>query len=350
MGHSTIRHGSFDDPPWVIRRSAMGHSTLESTRTAAHREDMDRRNATAPAHVLCVGSVSLDHVYSLTSPLVRSRKNVAESYLDIGGGVAANAAVTVTRLGCRATLLGCVGTGPVGDLVVDELRSERIDVHLIRRLEDAATAESVVLVEPGGERTIVGHAPAVAHEHSPRLSCTDFDGVLVDARWPDATRAALELAAARGLPGVVDVDRLPFDTALRHDVFRLASHLVFSRSALEALTGVSDPACALHHARHLTSAHLSVTCGADGVLWLHGREVRRLPAFDIDVVDTTGAGDVFHGAFTVGLAEHMSEEHALRFAAGAAALKCSRPGARMGIPTRHDVTEFLASRPQYWCV
>jgi sulfofructose kinase len=311
------------------------------------------RDTTAPrssAHVLCVGSVSLDHVYALDSPLVRGRKCLARSRVDIGGGVAANAAVTVARLGCRATLLGCVGTDAVGDLVLDELGRERIDIHLIRRLDHQDTAESVVIIEPNGERTIVGTAPVLASERSARIPCAGFDSVLVDARWPDATRAALELAAASRIPAVVDVDRLPADAALREDMFRLASHLVFSATALEALTDVRDSACALHQARRLTTAHLSVTCGSAGVLWLHGREVRRLPAFDVDVVDTTGAGDVFHGAFAVGLSERMSDERALHFASGAAALKCSRPGARAGIPTRSEVVQFLDERPQYWYV
>lgn len=260
--------------------------------------------------------------------------------------MAANAAVTVSRLGGSATIIGCVGTDQQGLLVLDELRTERVDIHHVRRLHGMPTPESVVISEAGGERTIVGYTPDdISARAAPGLPQGKVDAVLVDARWPDASRAALSLARRINVPGVVDVDRLPVDAARRAILFAQASHLVFSEHALAAATDDADTECGLRRMRTLTNAHLSVTCGDRGVTWLDDDEVRHLDAFDVDVIDTTAAGDVFHGGFTLALAEGSCESAAFRLASAAAAITCSRPDARAGIPSRHEVCEFLSDRP-----
>ena len=93
--------------------------------------------------------------------------------------------------------------------------------------------------------------------------------------------------------------------------------------------------------RDRTDAFLAVTTGAGGVWWLDGSEIRNQPAFPVEVVDTVGAGDVFHGALALALAERQPEPAALRFASAAAALKCARPGGRAGTPARSEVEELL---------
>ena len=90
---------------------------------------------------------------------------------------------------------------------------------------------------------------------------------------------------------------------------------------------------------------MAATDGAHGTFWLDGTEVRHVPAFDVEVVDTLGAGDVFHGAFAAGLMEGATPEAALRFASAAAAIKCTRRGGRAGIPDREEVVGFLAAPP-----
>ncbi len=306
---------------------------------------MVRRFAARPRNaprILCAGSITHDHVYTIPEVLAVGAKHRATSRLVIGGGVAANAAVAISRLGGRATLLGAVGTDLVGDIVLDELRAERVDVGDIRRLAATATPESVIIVQPDGSRTIVAHASIdLSCLEDPQLPTGELSAVLVDARWPDATRVALEHARRSGIPGVVDVDRLPTDSML----LEAASHLVFSESAMTELIGSDDLQAGLRTVANDTHARVSVTSGERGVTWMDGDELRHLDGFRVDAVDTTGAGDVFHGAFTLALAEDMSEFDAFRFASATAALKCSRPGARAGIPDRGEVDEFLRSHP-----
>lgn len=282
--------------------------------------------------VLCVGQATIDHVLRLDAPIVTGHKHRALDRDTVGGGVAANAAVAVARLGGRAVLVSRVGDDAEGEAVLAGLRADGVDVSAVECVHGASTPVSAVLVDVAGDRTIVNHTPddLLAGEPPP---LPRFDAVLVDGRWAEASAVALRLARERGVAGVVDADR-PVD---EHRLIDLASHVVFGEDALASTTGSVDPADALPIVAGRTAAMVAVTVGAEGVVWLDDGVLRRLPAFAVTPVDTTGAGDTFHGAFALALAEGADEESALRFASAAAAVKCTRPGARHGIPTRPDV-------------
>ena len=298
------------------------------------------------ASVLCVGQATLDHVLTVAGEIVVGRKHAAQRHDVVGGGLAANAAVAVARLGGATTLAGVIGDDETGDIVLAGLRAERVDVRLVQRARGAATPWSAVIVSAGGTRTIVNHNPSELLARP----CADLDGVacdavLVDGRWPAGSTAALSLARRRGIPGVVDVDRSTVDAAVIADCLELASHLIFSEDALRDLAGTASAADGLRRVSRDTGAHVSVTLGSRGVAWLDGDEIRSLDAFVVDAVDTTGAGDVFHGAAALALAEGADEARAFAFASAAAALKCTRPGARAGIPSRPEVDDLLDRTP-----
>jgi sulfofructose kinase len=168
--------------------------------------------------------------------------------------------------------------------------------------------------------------------------------VLVDCRWPAGALRALEAARARGIPAVVDVDR-PVDADPGTETGRIldtATHLVYSRDALLGTMHEDQLSTALVAAAERSPAWIAVTDGEHGVSWLAGGEIRHEPAFPVRAVDTLGAGDVFHGAFALALAEGQPEGDAVRFAAAAAAAKCAQIGGRAGIPDRATVDEMLA--------
>ncbi len=170
------------------------------------------------------------------------------------------------------------------------------------------------------------------------------DAVLADMRWPMGAAVALAEARSAGVPGIVD-----FDTNTATDagsVLTAASHVVFSSAGLAGLTGTEDIVTGLRRAAEQSDAWLAVTKGAAGVTWLDGDDVRHRPAFAVDAVDTLGAGDVFHGAFALALAEERSVEDAVQWSAAAAAVKCTRFGGRAGIPSRRDVVAFLNERTE----
>ena len=107
------------------------------------------------------------------------------------------------------------------------------------------------------------------------------------------------------------------------------------------MTGTDDPAEGLARAAGMTDAWLAVTAGEKGCYWRGDTSLCHMPAFQVTVRDTLGAGDVFHGALALALAEGQAAAAALRFASAAAALKCTRLGGRAGIPTRSEVDTLL---------
>jgi sulfofructose kinase len=300
------------------------------------------RAVTGAASVLCVGQATLDHVLTVGGEIVVGRKHVAQRHDVVGGGLAANAAVAVARLGGSASLVSVVGDDETGDSVLAGLRAEHVDVRLVQQVAGVATPFSAVIVSADGARTIVNHSPTeLLARPCPDLQGAVCDAVVVDGRWSSGTAAALSLARHRRIPGVVDVDRSTVDATVIATCLDLASHLVFSEDALRELTGTSSPTDGLRRISRDTGAHVSVTLGARGVVWIDGDDVRSLAAFDVDAVDTTGAGDVFHGAATLALAEGAGEARAFAFASAAAALKCTRFGARAGVPNRQEVDDLL---------
>jgi sulfofructose kinase len=299
------------------------------------------------SRVTCVGIATLDLVFRVDTYPTEPGKYRAHGRDEVGGGVAANAAVTVAALGGEAAFIGCVGDDPTGDRIVTGLVGAGVDVAAVRRAGGAASPLSAVLIDAAGERLIVNHA-------DPDLfsACRAVDGhelagtgaVLTDMRWPGGAVPALSEARARGLPAIVDCDHDPA-VGRGTEILAAATHVIFSLPTLMAFTGGADAEEALRRAAEQTDAWVAATAGDEGVYWLDDGSVRHLSAFVVEVVDTLGAGDVFHGAFALAVVEGQSLESALRFAAGAAAVKCTRVGGRAGIPNRRDVAAFLELNP-----
>jgi sugar/nucleoside kinase (ribokinase family) len=173
----------------------------------------------------------------------------------------------------------------------------------------------------------------------PAALVANADAVIADNRFPEFVREVCSAALARGIPTVLDADEPRRDSNV---LLTLVSHVIFSAEGLRATAGTDHLGRALLDISKQTTAFVAVTDGANDVLWLDDGELRQIPAFKVDVVDTLGAGDTFHGAFTLMLAEGMSERPAMRFSAAAAALKCTRYGGILGAPTRQEVEAFLA--------
>lgn len=296
--------------------------------------------------VTCVGLAVLDLVFGVEARPDRGRKTFADSMTVIGGGPAANAAVAVARLDADARFVGRLGDDVVGDLIVDDFTTWGVDASRVRRIPSIPSPVSSIVVEADGERTIVNHS-------DPRLFAPDdiivaedligSDAVLGDLLWPTGAISAMQAARAAGIPAVLDFDEAqdgPVDVVLT-----APTHIIFSAPALASVTGRSDPGTGLEIIRTMTDSWIAVTLGSAGVLWLDEVDaLRTTPAFDVDAIDTLGAGDVFHGAFALGLAEQRPIEEVIRRASAVAALKCTHFGGRSGIPCTEEVDAFLDSR------
>ena len=298
---------------------------------------------TRPSPVIaCTGIAVLDHVFTTSAFPKGAGKHFASGYLEVGGGPAATAAVAVARLGGTALFWGRVGDDATGARILAELGEWGVDVWNARLCPDARSPTSAVVVDDTGERMIVAFADAELDPSPDWLPIDKIDGldaVMVDSRWPQGAEAVLSAARAHTLPGILDADATPDNAAKA--LLPLASHVAFSTAGLAQTTGTDDPDEGLARAADMTDAWLAVTAGEEGCYWLEGGKLAHIPAFPVTVRDTLGAGDVFHGALALALAEGRPAEDALRFASAAAALKCTRLGGRAGIPGRAEVDTLL---------
>jgi sulfofructose kinase len=289
---------------------------------------------------LCVGQATIDLVFSLERHPGPDEKTVARGLQWHGGGPAANAAVAAVRLGGRAGFAGFLGRGPLGDLLHRELRSEGVDLSLASRGE-GKNAISAILVKPDGRRTVVNYRAGES-----RLAQGAIDlapplprVLLLDGLEPEISPSLARQARERGIPVVLDAGSVHAGTrALADRVDVLACSAAFARE----YTGAPDAAEALPVLAALAPA-VVITLGSRGALWQREGIRGQTPAFPVSAVDTTGAGDAFHGALALALAEQMGWEEALRFASAAGALTCTRLGARTALPTREAVQRLLRS-------
>jgi sugar/nucleoside kinase (ribokinase family) len=293
--------------------------------------------------ILCAGIIVLDEVFRVERFPGPGEKAHAHGVFTVNGGCAANAAVAVARLGGRAALAGPLGTDSNGDQVLAALAREHVDCSGCQRLPGVLTALSAIFIDAHGERMIATHRDdrlAAAAPNDPAALVNAVDAVLVDNRFPEFVRPICVAARARDRLVVLDADR---PTEITDDLFRIATHVVFSSECLRATTGVDDLGEALARIAADTSSFLAVTDGERDVLWRDGATLRRTPVFPVQAVDTLAAGDVFHGAFTLALAEGREVADAIRFAAAAAGLKCARLGGSAAAPWRREVDALLAS-------
>jgi sulfofructose kinase len=299
----------------------------------------------APA-ILCAGTIVLDEVFRVERFPPPDGKKLAQGFFEVHGGCAANAAIAIARLGGRAVLAGPIG-GPAGadangDRVLTALAREHVDCTGCRRVAGVSTGISAIFIDAAGDRMIVTHRDerlaAVAPADAAHLVAS-ADAVIADNSLPEFVRPICMAARARGLAVVLDADRA---TEVSDDLFRVASHVVFSSECLRLTTGLDDLAAGLERIAAMTQSVLAVTNGAHDVLWRRDRTLRRSPVFPVNAVDTLGAGDVFHGAFALALAEGRNLPAAIRFAAAAAGLKCTRLGGSAAAPYRGEVEALLA--------
>jgi len=295
--------------------------------------------------VLCVGHAVQDFVFTVPVLPDRGAKYRATRFESVGGGPAATAAVAVSRLGGHAFLAARVGDDDAAGMIVAELAGYGVDCTHVRRCPGSRSSVSAVMVDARGERMIVNHLdPSLPVDPTwlPSAGSVGASAVLADTRWPEGALAAFVAARAAGLPAVLDADRPVLADGV---LLRAATHVAFSSDALADLTGIGDARLALAEVARGLQGWCCVTAGGDGVYSYEQGEMRHDPAFDVPVVDTLGAGDVWHGAFALALAEGSRETDAVRFASAAAALKVQRSGGRAGVPTRAELDAFLATRP-----
>jgi len=260
-------------------------------------------------------------------------KIVAEALQLAGGGPAANAAVCVTRLGGAAGFCGYLGHDLFGDKHLQEFETEAVVTSLIVRGKYPSPV-SQILAKPDGSRSVVnfkGDTPWLAED---AVSVTEPAKVLLfDGHEPLLSVSLCQWAKQQAIPTILDAGSLHRGTEiLASEVDFLVASEKFSRQ----FTGQDDLNEALQEMARIAGS-VVITLGEYGLIWSRSAESGSLPAFPVDVVDSTGAGDAFHGVFAYGIAQNMDWLDLLRYASAAGALACTMLGARPSLPHVTDV-------------
>ncbi|BAT57912.1 ribokinase [Variibacter gotjawalensis] len=295
--------------------------------------------------VLCAGIAVFDHVYQMDAFPPPGSKTRAKNYVAVSGGCAGNAAIALARLGGIAALtapLGDPDADPVGQQILDYLATQDVDCSLSVRVKGATSPISAIIVDGAGERLIVNHRDerlSAARLADPAKLARETDAILADNRFAEFVLPLCHAAREANKPCVLDGDRPTEASSL---LLRACSHLVFAADGLRATAQCDDLGEALHRIARETDSFIAVTDNANGTYWLDDGKVRHMPTYRVNAIDTLGAGDTFHGAFVLALAEGHNEVDAISFSTAAAAIKCERFGGVLGAPHRQEVLDFLA--------
>jgi sugar/nucleoside kinase (ribokinase family) len=263
------------------------------------------------------------------------------------GGLTATALVAAARSGARCAFAGILGTDELTQFILDALAREGIDIkHVIRRPEVRPIHSTIIVDETHHTRSIffdlegsVGADPS-----SPPAEVIQSARVLfVDHYGIEGMIRAVDVAHAAGAAVVADLERSEWPGFA--ELIAQIDHLIVSRDFAARFTGAEHPDEAVERLWSPARRAVIVTCGEAGG-WFRGdpgpNQPQHYAAFPVQTVDTTGCGDVFHGAYAAALARGLSLPERIRFAAAAAAIKATRRGAQAGIPRRAETEAFLA--------
>ncbi len=294
--------------------------------------------------VVGLGQCSLDNLFIVDSfPAPDTKKEIID-WTTAGGGPVATALVGLSRLGISCSFHGIAGDDEAGKKIAESLLSEGIDVNgLLTRHRSYSQVAFIAIEKGSGKRTIFWKRPSadpLKPLELPRNFLDDSAFLLVDGLMAETSLYAVKKAKEKNIPVMLDAGRIREGMI---ELAHLSDYVVCSEEfARELANGIQfDPEKAVMSMKSFGSKAATITLGNKGSITLCGDEIFRMPAFDVDVVDTTGAGDVFHGGYIYGLLQKWNIKDVVRFASAFAALKCRKPGGRAGIPRLEDVEKFL---------
>ena len=311
-------------------------------RLAVKNQPMRRRQR---YDVLGLGCTAVDDILYVPEYPAADAKIEVRSRERHCGGLTATALVAAARLGARCAFAGTLGGDAESHFVLESLAREGIDTrHTVRRT-GAGPVRSVIIVDESRRTRNIFYETKNAFGADAKLPAKD---VILSARVllvdrfgiPGMIRAA-RLARSNGIPVVGDFESS--DLPRFGELLDLIDHLIISEAFARRITGTRSTAAALRKLWNERRSVIVATCGERGCWFVDGthREPLHHPAFRVQAVDTTGCGDVFHGAYAAALARGLPLVERLRMASGAAALKATKHGGQAGVPTEHALRRFL---------
>ena len=300
---------------------------------------------TAPPKVdlVGVGLNATDTLIGVPAFPERGSKTEYHSANILPGGQVATAVVACQHWGMSTRYVGILGDDSAGELHKQAFRQAGVESHIVT-VPGGASPQSLILVDGGAERTVLcrrDERVALKPEHLDRAWIENARALHVDGYDTEAAITAATWARAAGIPVIADLDEL---YPRIEDLLQQVDYLIVSRDIPGRLTGESDLEMALKLMQRRYPCRLAAaTLGQEGVLAWDGKQLRHAPAYAVSVVDTTGAGDIFHAGFIYGLLQGWPLKRQLDFGCAAAAMNCMHVGARGGIQSVAAIEHFMAA-------
>jgi sulfofructose kinase len=299
--------------------------------------------------ILGIGCVSVDDLlYVPGSYPVADTKTRVLSWDRQCGGLTATALVAAARLGAKCAFAGLLGLDDLSPIVEASFEREGVDISHAPRANDAPVPHAVIIVAAETRTRNIFYridGRIGADDNLPDESVIRSARILfLDQYGMTGCLRAATIARNAGIPIVADFE--DSSDPLFPQLLRLINHVVLPQDIAEKITGENRPETAAKALWHPGCQAVVITAGTAGS-WFLGKEgvVRHQPAYKVEAVDTTGCGDVFHGAYAAALVQGASLDECVRLATAAAGLKATQPGGQRGIPTRAQVEGFLGSGP-----
>ncbi len=295
--------------------------------------------------IVGVGQCSLDYLALVDSFPERDTKKEVLLWEEQGGGPVATALIALKRLGAECSFYGVIGDDQEGVKIRQSLVDEGVDVGGLMRRDNAVSQAAFIVIEKGsGNRTIFWRRPS-GEELMPDELGDDFlrgaDFLLLDGLMKGVSLAAAHRAKVMRVPVMIDAGRLREGML---DIAGLCDYIVASKEFAKELGYDGDAGKFRELLRKRSFGLTTITLGKKGSVTFHGCQTIAVPAYDVEEVDTTGAGDVFHGGYIFGLLMRWDIISTIRFASALAAMKCRKVGGRAGIPGLEEVAQFMRER------
>ena len=302
-------------------------------------------------HVVGIGQCALDYLFMVDHFPSPDTKNEVMEWVVCGGGPVATALVSLSRLGIITSFYGVAGDDENGKKIEDSLVSESVNVRGLIKRRGTNSQTAFIAVEKGsGRRTIFWKRPSgspLNPEEIPEDFLRNADFLLLDGLMAEASMYAAKKARAQNIPVMLDAGRVR--EGMR-ELISLSDYVVASEEFGRGILGGENrsvlsesfrPEDALQKIRSFGAHICTLTLGDRGSVTNAEGSVFHIPAFKADIVDTTGAGDVFHGGYIYGLLQNWDLRDVVKFAGAFAALMCRKLGGRAGIPSLEEVMELL---------
>lgn len=292
-----------------------------------------------------IGYCGMDYLCRVPYIPLDDKVELSESLIQ-GGGPCATAMVTAARLGAKAAFCGAVGDDERGGLILKGLADERVDTRGVKVRRDIESPAAFCWIEQlTGKRSIAwtrgGAKPLSPREIDRDLICQS-DVLHFDGHQTKAALAAAKLARQNGVAVSIDAGTLVADI---NELLARCDIIIASEKFAARYTGETSPQKALKRLFAGPCRFAAVTLGKKGSVGFDGKTLIKCPPMDVTVVDTTGAGDVYHGAFAYAYATGRTWVECMRFATAVAALKCRAFGGRTAIPDLKTTERFLRKQP-----